>query len=111
LPYNKVVILSFYYAGAGIHPNDFEKSELKKLFNIYKNNETNDHGTCVSGIFILTMIVTPIFTPLIFAPLFAFGLISSAWFAVIIINFILPITSTNMFLLPIEFIENPLLTL
>ena len=33
-------------------------------------------------------------------PIYIVGLISSAWFAVIVINSILPITSTNMFLVP-----------
>ena len=37
---------------------------------------------------------------LIFFPLLVFKLIPNAWFAVIIINSFLPITSTNMFLLP-----------
>ncbi len=110
LGYNLEILVLFYsaitipaalfYVGAGIHPNDLKKTELQKLFNIDKNNKTGDHWNWVRGIFILTVIVTPVLTALIFAPLYAFGLISSAWFAVIIINSILPITSTNMFLVP-----------
>ena len=50
--------------------------------------------------FILVVIITPVLIALVFAPLFVFGLISSAWFAVIIINSVLPVTSSNMFLLP-----------
>jgi hypothetical protein len=91
---------ALYYVGAGIHASDLKKSELKKLFNLDKSNETGDHWTWVRGIFILTAIITPVLTTLVFAPLFVFGLISSAWFAVIIINSVLPISSTNMFLLP-----------
>ena len=91
---------ALYYVGAGIHPNDLKKNELKKLLNIDKNNKTGDHWDWVRGIFILTVIVTPVLTTVVFATLFVFGLISSAWFAVITINSILPITSTNMFLVP-----------
>jgi len=91
---------ALYYVGAGIHPNDLKKNELKKLFNIDKKNKTDDHWKWVRNIFFLTVIVTPIITAFVLTPFFAFGLISSAWFAVIIINSILPITSTNMFLVP-----------
>lgn len=91
---------ALYYVGSGIHPSDLKKSELRKLFNLDKSNETGDHWAWVRGIFILTAIITPVLTALVFAPLFVFGLISSAWFAVIIINSVLPISSTNMFLLP-----------
>ncbi|KYK34836.1 MAG: hypothetical protein AYK22_04585 [Thermoplasmatales archaeon SG8-52-3] len=91
---------ALYYVGAGIHPNDLKKNELRKLLNIDKKNEKGDHWEWVRGIFILTTIVTPIITAIIFYPLFAIGIISSAWFAVITINSILPITSTNMFLVP-----------
>lgn len=91
---------ALYYVGSGIHPSDLKKSELKKLFNLDKSNEIGDHWPWVRGIFILTAIITPVLTALVFAPLFVLGLISSAWFAVIIINSVLPITSTNMFLLP-----------
>jgi hypothetical protein len=50
--------------------------------------------------FILTVFLTPFFTVLIFGPLFLVGIINNSWFAVITINSILPITSTNMFLIP-----------
>jgi hypothetical protein len=91
---------ALYYVGAGIHPDDLKKNELKKLFNIDKNNKTGDHWDWVRGIFLLTVIITPILTAVIITPLYIFGTISGAWFAVIIINSILPITSTNMFLVP-----------
>ena len=43
--------------------------------------------------------ITPIPTALVFGPFFALGATPPAWFAVIIINSVLPITSTNIFLL------------
>ncbi len=99
--YSSITIpAALYYVGAGIHPTDFKKSELKKLFGISISNETGDHWAWVRSIFILTIIIIPVLTTLLFAPLFAFGVISSAWFSIIIINSVLPITSTNMFLLP-----------
>jgi len=91
---------ALYYVGAGIHPDDFKKSELKKLFGIDRSNKTGDHWDWVRSIFILTAVITPILTVIVFAPFFLSGFISNAWFAVIIINSSLPITSTNMFLLP-----------
>jgi predicted permease len=91
---------ALYYVGAGIHPTDLKMSEIKKLLGIDKSNKTGDHWAWVRSIFFLTVIITPGLTALVFAPLFAIDRISSAWFAVIIINSILPITSTNMFLLP-----------
>jgi hypothetical protein len=99
--YSAVTIpAALYYVGAGIHPRDLKKSELKKLFGIDKNNETGDHWAWVRNICIITVIITPILTAVIFTPLIILGFISNAWFAVIIINSILPITSTNMFLIP-----------
>ena len=99
--YSSITIpAALYYVGAEIHPTDLKKSELKKLFGLDKSTETGDHWAWVRSIFILTAIITPVLTALVFSPLFAFGLVSSAWFAVIIINSVLPITSTNMFLLP-----------
>lgn len=89
---------SLYYVGAGIHPSDLKKSELKKLFHMDKSNEAGNHWAWVRCIFTLTVLITPVLITLIFVPLFAFGLISSAWFAIIIINSFLPITSTNVFL-------------
>ena len=90
---------SLYYVGAGIHPRDLKKSELRKLFGLDKSNETGDHWGWIRGIFILTVLITPALITFIFTPLFVFGLISSAWFAIIIINSVLPITSTNIFLI------------
>ena len=92
--------VSLYYVGSEIHPSDLKKSELKKLLGLDKSNERSDHWTWARNIFILVVIITPVLIALVFAPLFVFGLISSAWFAVIIINSVLPVTSSNMFLLP-----------
>jgi len=92
--------VSLYYVGSEIHPSDLKKSELKKLLDLDKSNERSDHWTWARNIFILVVIITPVLIALVFAPLFVFGLITSAWFAVIIINSVLPVTSSNMFLLP-----------
>jgi predicted permease len=91
---------ALYYVGAGIHPSDLKISELKKLFGVDKNTKPGDHWSWVRSIFILTVILTPILTAIFFIPLYLTGFITSAWFAVIIINSVLPVTSTNMFLIP-----------
>lgn len=92
---------ALYYVGAGIHPNDLKKSELRKLLGIDKeNNEKEEHWNWVRKTFLLTVIITPAIITIIFGSLFAFSMIPAAWFAVIIINTFLPVTSTNMFLLP-----------
>jgi len=91
---------ALYYVGAGIHPKDLKITELKKLIGIDRNKKPGDHWSWVRNIFVLTVILTPILTAFIFFPLYLANLISNSWFAVIIINSILPITSTNMFLIP-----------
>ncbi len=91
---------ALYYVGAGIHPSDFKKSELKKLIGLNKKEEKSDHWAWVRKTFLLTVIITPVILSLVFGSLFAIGLIPLAWLAVILINVFLPITSTNMFLLP-----------
>jgi len=91
---------ALYYVGAGIHPRDLKISELKKLFGLDRSDENVEHWTWVRSIFILTVVITPVIFVVIFTPLLLLKIIPSAWFAVIIINAVLPITSTNMFLLP-----------
>ncbi|MDH7507232.1 MAG: hypothetical protein QHH15_05545 [Candidatus Thermoplasmatota archaeon] len=91
---------ALYYVGSGIHPSDLKISELKKLFGLDKTEKDFNHWSWVRNIFTLTVIITPIIITLIFGLLFIIGVINSSWFAVIIINSILPITSTNMFLIP-----------
>ena len=90
---------ALYYVGAGIHPTDLKLSEMKKLIGLDKRSTKDDHWNWVRGIFILTVIITPILTVIIFYPFLALQIIPSSWFAVIIINSVLPVTSTNMFLI------------
>jgi predicted permease len=91
---------ALYYVGAGIHPYDLKISEMKKLFSLNHNQKGKDHWPWVRSIFLLTVIITPLIISAIFGLLYVLGLITSAWLAVIVINSILPITSTNMFLVP-----------
>ena len=91
---------ALYYVGASIHPKDLKLSEIKKLISVDKSEKNEDHWSWVRSIFLVTVIITPIIVALIFTPLYILKIIPSAWFAVIIINALLPITSTNMFLLP-----------
>ena len=93
---------ALYYVGSGIHPKDLKKEEMKKLFTIKKNVETKDHWPWVRNIFLLTVIITPLILSVFFGLIYTMGFISSAWFAVIVINSFLPITSTNMFLIPYD---------
>lgn len=89
---------ALYYVGAGIHPSDLKLSEIKKLLGL--DSDDSDHWKWVRDMFILTVLITPLIIGLIFGGLLAIGVIPGAWFAVIFINAILPVTSTNMFLLP-----------
>lgn len=91
---------ALYYVGAGIHPRDLKIDELKKLFGVKNSEKTKDHWPWIRTIFFLTVLITPILTLAVMLPIYIVGLVSSAWFAVIVINSILPITSTNMFLIP-----------
>lgn len=90
---------ALYYVGAGIHPSDLKLSEIKKLLALDKEDKS-DHWKWVRDMFILTVIITPLIIGVIFGGLLYMGLISGSWFAVIFINAVLPVTSTNMFLLP-----------
>ena len=91
---------ALYYVGASIHPSDIKITEIKKLFGVNKTKKNGDHWDWVRHMFILTVVLTPIVILLIFAPLYFLDIIDKSWFAVITINSILPITSTNMFLIP-----------
>jgi len=92
---------ALYYVGSGIHPKDLKLEEMKKMILPKKKGENRDFDWAVGrNAFLTTMVYTPIIITLVFTPLMFFGIIPEAWFAVIIINSILPITSTNMFLLP-----------
>jgi hypothetical protein len=90
--------IALYYVGAGIHKKDLKIEELKKIFLI--KNKRKDHWMWIRNIIFLTVIITPIITFLICLLLLTIGFIPNTWFSVIVINSILPITSTNMFLIP-----------
>lgn len=90
---------ALYYVGAGIHPKDLKKTEIKKLFK-FKYKKDLNHWLWVRHIFFLTIILIPLLTFSIFSIILYYNLIPIEWFAVIIINSFLPITSTNMFLIP-----------
>ena len=90
---------ALYYVGSSIHPNDLKKNEIKKLFNI-KFKKNLNHLLWVRHIFFINIFIIPLITLIIFYLLLNLNIISNDWFAVIIINSFLPITSTNMFLIP-----------
>lgn len=91
-----------YYVGAGIHPRDLRVSELKKLFSLGRESsaEGEIHWVAARNAIFTTLIVTPIAIVIVFGSLMYAGLIPKEWFAVIALNCIMPITSTNMFLIP-----------
>ena len=91
---------ALYYVGAGIHPRDLHINEMKRIFTLQINNKSYTNWTGVRGIIFLTVVLTPLITLILFGSLLGLAVISTAWFSVIVINSILPITSTNMFLLP-----------
>lgn len=91
---------ALYYVGASIHPHDLKIDEMKNLFSLKRVRDSKMHWFLVRNIFFLTMILTPISISTLFGFLLTLGLIPKEWFAVIVLNAILPITSTNMFLVP-----------
>jgi len=91
--------IALYYVGAGIHPHDLKISELKKLTGIVQT-DTVEHWLWVRQIIILTAVITPLIFALILGILLILNIISAAWFSVIVINTALPITSTNIFIIP-----------
>ena len=91
---------ALYYVGSGIHPNDLKIDEMKKLFGFKKDVNPKEHWPWIRSIFFLTVFITPLITLIVMLPIYYSGVIISSWFAVIVINSILPITSTNMFLVP-----------
>jgi len=90
---------ALYYVGSGIHLRDLKKGELKKLFGFEKET-SESHWAWVRDVFFLTVVITPIIIVLILSPMLFLNIIPNGWFSVIIINSILPITSTNMLLVP-----------
>ncbi|MFO8109213.1 MAG: hypothetical protein R6U17_01625 [Thermoplasmata archaeon] len=90
-----------YYVGSGIHAEDLKIEEMKKMFFPPKKGEKREfYWSAGRNAFLTTMLYTPIITVLIFTPVMYLGIIPSSWFAVIVLNSIMPITSTNMFLIP-----------
>ncbi len=90
---------ALYYVGSGIHPTDMRKSELRKIVGLDYEDGV-EHWPWVRQIFTLTSIITPLVFAIVFGTLSYLRLIPPVWFAVIFINSVLPITSTNMFLIP-----------
>lgn len=90
---------ALYYVGSGIHVSDMKIDELKKLLGI-KSDSSSEHWQWVRQIFVLTSVITPLFFAISFGFMRAMGWIPVSWFAVTLINMSLPITGTNMFLIP-----------
>lgn len=90
---------ALYYVGSGIHLRDLKLTELRKLLGLTIDSGT-EHWDWVRQIFRLTTLYTPLLFAIIFGILLYLRLIPGAWFAVIILNTVLPITGTNMFLVP-----------
>ncbi|MBC7128448.1 MAG: hypothetical protein H5T45_01790 [Thermoplasmatales archaeon] len=88
------IISGLYYVGASIKLKDLKLGELKKIFT------GNDEFKVVKEILVITLLLTPLVSFILLAPLLAFKIIPLEWFIVLLINTILPITSTNIFLVP-----------
>lgn len=74
-----------------------------KAIKFYEKETTidrNQNWIWTKDIFLLTIILTSFLTIFILSLLLISQIVSKEWFAVIAINSILPITSTNMFLVP-----------
>ncbi|MEM4258442.1 MAG: hypothetical protein QXL17_04745 [Candidatus Thermoplasmatota archaeon] len=91
---------ALYYVGAGIHPSELTRNQLKKLLGKIQSTDSGEHMIWVRKIFLLTVVITPCIIACIFVPLYILNIISGAWLSVILINSFLPVTSTNMFLVP-----------
>jgi hypothetical protein len=87
---------ALYYVGSGININDLKLKELKNLF----FGREKKAVIMVRDIVVLTIIITPLIVTLVFGTLAYFEVISEQWFYVLILNAVLPVTSTNMFLVP-----------
>lgn len=91
--------MALYYVGAGIHPQELKLIELKKLVGKIQT-DADEHWQWVRQIIFLTTVVTPIIFAALFGTLLALSIIPASWFSVIVINAALPITSTNIFIVP-----------
>lgn len=93
--------LALYYVGSSIHPTDLRLDEMKKIILPEKNKSNPDFDWAVGrNAFYVTMVYTSLIIAGVFSILLFLGIIPNSWFAVIVINSILPITSTNMWLVP-----------
>ncbi len=90
---------ALFYVGSGIHPSDMKLTEIRKLLG-FEFEDGVDHWSWVRQIFVLTTFITPFTFISIFGTLLFLKIIPAPWFAVFVLNSILPITSTNMFLVP-----------
>lgn len=91
---------ALYYVGSGIHPKDLKRTELIKLLAMGEKKTQDCHWILVRSIIFLTVIITPILALIVLTPLLLLDILPKHWFAVLVINAFLPITSTNMFLVP-----------
>ncbi len=89
------IISGLYYVGASIKLNDLKLSQMKKIF--LKGNE---HFETVGKILFLTLFLTPLVSFFVLLPFVTIKVFPVEWFTVLLINSILPITSTNIFLVP-----------
>lgn len=90
---------ALYYVGAGIHIRDI-KDMINRLKKKQIEKQSQQNWIWTKNILFLTVVITSLLTFIIFGILLALNLVSKEWFAVITINSIMPITSTNMFLIP-----------
>ncbi|MGC9307386.1 MAG: hypothetical protein ACP5FL_01260 [Thermoplasmatota archaeon] len=86
---------ALYYVGSGIKLADVTPEKLRQLF----FGHTGELAK-VRLLLLLTMVITPLIVAGLFGSLWLLGLLPAAWFAVLLLNAVLPITSTNMFLVP-----------
>ncbi|MFO8132576.1 MAG: hypothetical protein R6U10_01395 [Thermoplasmatota archaeon] len=86
---------ALYYVGSGIKLADVTPDKLRQLF----FGHTGELAK-VRMLLVLTMVITPVVVAVLFGSLWMLGLLPAAWFAVLLLNAVLPITSTNMFLVP-----------
>jgi hypothetical protein len=90
---------ALYYVGSGVHIRDI-KDMINRIKKKGVGKESQQNWIWTKNILFLALIITTISTFIIFGLLYGLNLISKEWFAVITINSIMPITSTNMFLIP-----------
>ncbi|KAL0213036.1 hypothetical protein RCL1_006662 [Eukaryota sp. TZLM3-RCL] len=96
------VPFGLYFAGAGIKTRDLSWSNL--VLYLWPSKLTTQNRSEIQSILIIrgslftTLVLCPLIIGLIFFLLQVFGVASSAWFCVMFLNSLLPITSTNVFL-------------